>query len=95
MEQGGGDANVVVIAVSSLRHGHHVGANQEKATMEFVLAYIDPGSGSLIIQGLIAGMVALPIFFRHQIARFVRTVRGTPEPTDEAMTDQDDAANSI
>jgi hypothetical protein len=44
--------------------------------MEFLLAYIDPGSGSLLIQGLIAALVAIPVFFRHQIARFVQTVRG-------------------
>lgn len=44
--------------------------------MELVLAYIDPGSGSLVIQALIAGLVAAPIFFRKQISRFVNTVRG-------------------
>ena len=44
--------------------------------MELVLAYIDPGSGSLLIQALIAAVVAIPIFFRNQIARAVRAVRG-------------------
>ncbi len=44
--------------------------------MEIVLAYIDPGSGSLIIQALIAGIVAVPIVFRRQIRRFVNAVRG-------------------
>ena len=44
--------------------------------MELVLAYIDPGSGSLVIQALIAGLVAAPIFFRRQIARFVHGIRG-------------------
>ena len=48
--------------------------------MELILAYIDPGSGSLIIQALIAGLVAVPIFFRHQIARLVRTLRGKDDP---------------
>lgn len=43
--------------------------------MHVVFAYIDPGSGSLMIQALIAGLVALPIFFRHQIARFVGALR--------------------
>ena len=47
--------------------------------MELIFAYIDPGSGSLIIQGLIAGLVAIPVFFRHQIARFLRRVRGEEE----------------
>jgi hypothetical protein len=34
-----------------------------------ILAYIDPGSGSLIIQVLIASLIAIPVFFRNQIAR--------------------------
>ena len=45
--------------------------------MHDFLAYIDPGSGSLIIQAVIAGIVAIPFFFRQQIGRFVRAVRKT------------------
>ena len=57
--------------------------------MEFMLAYIDPGSGSLIIQAVIATVIAIPFFFRQQIARVLRVVRGrgdTPgaPPTDSA-----------
>lgn len=59
--------------------------------MDIVLGYIDPGSGSLVIQALIAGLVAAPIFFRRQIARFVRTVRGQDETAD-AKTAHEDAA---
>ena len=44
--------------------------------MELVFAYIDPGSGSLVIQALIAGIVAAPIFFRRHIARIVHSLRG-------------------
>lgn len=40
-----------------------------------LLAYIDPGSGSLIIQVVIATLVAIPIFFRTQIGRIVNRVR--------------------
>jgi hypothetical protein len=50
-------------------------------------AYIDPGSGSLIIQAVIASVVAIPFFFRQQIGRVVRMIRrddsanaGTPVP---------------
>jgi len=56
--------------------------------MLHLLAYIDPGSGSLIIQAVIATAVAVPFFLRHQIARIVRTVRGdksvdgSTKPTD-------------
>jgi hypothetical protein len=59
--------------------------------MEPIFAYIDPGSGSLVIQALIAGMVAIPIFFRHQIRRVIRSLRGQDEPTTEA-SGQDDTA---
>lgn len=48
------------------------------------LAYIDPGSGSLIIQALIATIVAVPFFFRTQIARAVRILRSRDDgPTRE------------
>jgi hypothetical protein len=40
-----------------------------------LLAYIDPGSGSLIIQVMIATLVAIPIFFRTQISRIVNRFR--------------------
>ncbi len=56
--------------------------------MDLIFAYLDPGSGSLLIQALIAGLVALPIFFRHQIARFVRAIRGEKtDPTTLTPTD--------
>jgi hypothetical protein len=61
--------------------------------MELILAYIDPGSGSLLVQALIAGLVAIPVFFRHQIRRVVRTIRGRDEPTVEAAA-QDDNTSS-
>lgn len=62
--------------------------------MELIVAYIDPGSGSLIVQALIAGLVAIPIFFRHQIARLVRTVRGKDDPSVDASAGQDDTSTS-
>ena len=45
----------------------------------FDLAYIDPGSGSLIIQGAIATIVAAAVFFRGQIARLRPGRRGHDE----------------
>lgn len=44
--------------------------------MEPVLAYIDAGSGSLIIQVVIASALALPFFLRTQIRRGWDTLRG-------------------
>jgi hypothetical protein len=56
--------------------------------MSHLLAYIDPGSGSLIIQALIATIVAVPIFFRDKIGRIMRTVRGGTET--DASTERTD-----
>jgi hypothetical protein len=58
--------------------------------MLHLLAYIDPGSGSLIIQAVIATLVAVPFFFRQQIARVARTFRG--ERTGEPPTTPTDRA---
>jgi len=58
--------------------------------MDLLFAYIDPGSGSLVIQALIAGLVALPIFFRHQISRAIRVIRGGSAIEQEAATTPDD-----
>ena len=43
--------------------------------MPDVLAYIDPGSGSLIFQAVVAAVLAVPFFFRTQIARVGRALR--------------------
>ncbi len=70
----------------------------------FELAYIDPGSGSLIIQGAIATIVAAAVFFRGQIARFLpgrrhadesdaATTSSTPTPPTTTPTSVDDAAH--
>jgi hypothetical protein len=58
--------------------------------MLHVLAYIDAGSGSLIIQAVIATVVAVPFFLRHHIGRLVRTIRGdkavdAPSTTDRSV----------
>jgi hypothetical protein len=62
--------------------------------VELIFAYIDPGSGSLLIQALIAGLVAIPIFFRHQIARAVQAVRGRREPEPVAAPAPDDTTTA-
>ena len=59
--------------------------------MDFTLAYIDPGSGSLLIQALIAGLVAAPIFYRRQIMRVTQRFRGQDTPA-EMSPAPDDAA---
>jgi hypothetical protein len=53
-----------------------------------LLAYIDPGSGSLFIQVLIATALAVPYFMRTQISRAWRAIR---RPKDGAAAPSDDA----
>ena len=76
-----------VIGTSHQSTGYpHMGV----ATMELVFAYIDPGSGSLLIQGLIAALVAIPVFFRHQIGRAISAVRGKPKAEPAAVPAPDE-----
>lgn len=39
------------------------------------LAYIDVGTGSMILQVIIGGIVAVPFLLRNQVARVGRSVR--------------------
>ena len=41
-----------------------------------IFAYIDPGSGSMIFQMLIAAALAVPFFLREQIGRGIDRLRG-------------------
>jgi hypothetical protein len=60
----------------------------------FELAYIDPGSGSLIIQGAIASVVALVVFFRGQIARLLPGRRDDDESAESTTTTAGTSASS-
>ena len=48
-----------------------------------ILGYIDPGSGSMLLQVILAGVLAVPFFFRRVIADAWHKVRGT-DRTDPA-----------
>ena len=53
-----------------------------------LFAYIDPGSGSLLIQAIIAGALAVPFFLRTHVRAFVDRVRHrTARNADAASTD--------
>jgi hypothetical protein len=41
-----------------------------------LLAYIDPGSGSMLLQVILAGILAVPFFFRRTIGDAWRKIRG-------------------
>lgn len=52
-----------------------VAASSRIQILHIPLAYIDPGSGSLIIQAVIAGAVAAPIVLRNQLRRAGGAIR--------------------
>ena len=57
-----------------------------------LLAYIDPGAGSLFIQAVIATIVVVPFFLRTQIRRGIDRLRGRPStPVITATAPSDDA----
>jgi hypothetical protein len=56
------------------------------------LGYIDPGSGSLILQALLAAILAVPFMFRRTIGGFWQRLRGgapveEPAPSDVQPSD--------
>jgi hypothetical protein len=55
------------------------------------LAYIDVGTGSMILQVIIGGIVAVPFLLRNQVARVGRSVRdrmgrGTTKSADDVRS---------
>jgi hypothetical protein len=54
----------------------------EKCMLHPVLAYIDPGSGSLIIQVAIASIIAIPVIFRAKLAQITRAFRRDKSPAE-------------
>lgn len=50
-----------------------------------MIAYLDPGAGSLLIQAMLAGALAIPFFLRSHLSRawYRLTGRNADEGTDE------------
>jgi hypothetical protein len=48
------------------------------------LLYIDPGAGSLVIQALLAGILAIPFFFREHVGRAITAIRDRRRTSDES-----------
>jgi len=46
--------------------------------------YIDPGSGSLLLQALLAALLSIPFVFRRTIGGFWQRVRGAERVDDQA-----------
>jgi hypothetical protein len=55
-----------------------------------ILAYIDPGSGSMVFQMLIAAALAVPFFLREQIGRGINKLRGRGDDRSSRQPAQDD-----
>jgi hypothetical protein len=51
-----------------------------------ILLYIDPGAGSMVIQAVLAGLLAIPFFFRSQAGRIINTLRRRGNKNDEGTT---------
>lgn len=58
------------------------------------LAYLDPGSGSMLLQVILAGALAVPFFFRRVISDGWHRIRGSrgevprSEGGEDASTDR-------
>jgi hypothetical protein len=55
-----------------------------------LLAYIDPGSGSMLLQVILAGILAVPFFFRRTIGDGWRRMRGNG--SNDTARDEDTTA---
>ena len=55
-----------------------------------IFAYIDPGSGSMLIQVAIAGVLAVPFFLRSTIARGIQRLRGRRVESDAPRSPSSD-----
>ncbi len=56
------------------------------------LAYIDPGSGSMLLQVLLAGLLSVPFLFRRAISSGIRRLRGQPQEDQAENHSADDTA---
>lgn len=53
------------------------------------MAYIDPGSGSMLLQVILAGLLAVPFFFRRAIGDVWHKLRGGDRDAVRADTTED------
>ena len=63
--------------------------------MSTVLAYLDPGSGSMILQIIAGGLAAVAVtakLYWNRILRFLRIRKDEPETTPAAEPRQSDSA---
>jgi len=51
------------------------------------IAYIDPGSASLLLQALLAALLSIPFIFRRTIGGFWHRLRGDAQTDDPATSE--------
>ncbi len=56
-----------------------------------LLAYIDPGSGSMLIQIILAGVLAVPFFFRRVISDAWHKLRGDNASTPAEVREENES----
>ena len=59
--------------------------------VEPVYAYLDPGTGSAILQGLLAGLAALAVVVKlywHRLVKFFRFRKDTTEDMDQSKSEE-------
>jgi hypothetical protein len=56
-----------------------------------LFAYIDPGSGSMLLQVVLAGVLAIPFFFRRTVADVWHRVRGNGDDVADERPPADSA----
>jgi hypothetical protein len=49
--------------------------------------YIDPGAGSMVIQAVLAAVLAIPFFFRTQVSRVVGALRSRGKTSESTPAD--------
>jgi hypothetical protein len=59
-----------------------------------LLAYIDPGSGSMLLQVILAGVLAIPFFFRRTVADVWHRVRGNGDHVADARRPADSSEDT-
>ena len=53
-------------------------------------AYVDPGTASILLQGVIGAVAAGGIFFRHKIAQLMKLFARRQKPSSEAPVERND-----
>jgi len=53
-------------------------------------AYVDPGTASIVLQGIVGAIAAGGIFFRHKIAQFLKLFGNRVKPQSKAPIERNE-----